>query len=316
MKLFLKVSGIRQFRALKSLLPHRNAEVVKVLRMLHDDANHQDYQINIDTNRELNIRKEELFYDERELAKMVKGIYFGSDSCEHLLPYFRHVSEVMEHCQRFKLHFVFVFPPISITYSKHADELLAFLDQHKAEVVVNDYGMLAAATSYKQLKVTLGRLFNCVQRNAFVDQLRPTEVSDTQLKTQRQVCNQLELAIPEVRSYLKSLNVGRISLENMPYETDFIDQAPRMNVDVYYPYIYLSSSRACDTAGVVHNSYANSPQAECSRYCEKVSVDFDEGWIFGMIHRNNAFYRVEKSIQIDASIYKKARNRLVYEIWL
>jgi len=316
MKLFLKVSSIRQFRALKSLLPNRNAEVLESIRALRDDDNYSDYQTNIETNRELSSRSKELFYDERELAQVVKGIYFGSDTCEHLLPYFRHVTEVMEHCQRYKLHFVFVFPPISATYSKHAHELLSFLDGHKAEVVINDYGMLASASSYKQLKVSLGRLLNRVQRNAFVDNLHPNELTAEQLENQRQANHQLELAIPEVRSYLKSLNVGRFSIENMQYDASFLDEAPRMNVDVYYPYLYLSSSRACDTAGVVDNAYAHFPQKECARHCEKVSIDFDEGWIFGIIHRNNAFYRIEKSIKITETIFKKSRNRLIYEIWL
>lgn len=144
MKLFLKVAGIRQFRAIKTLLPHRNAEVLETLRTMRDDYP-QDYQINLETNRELNARRKELFYDERDLAKVVKGIYFGSDSCEHLRPYFRHVTEVLEHCQRYKLHFVFVFPPISDTYRKHANDMLDFLNRVKAEVVVNDYGMLAKA---------------------------------------------------------------------------------------------------------------------------------------------------------------------------
>jgi len=137
-----------------------------------------------------------------------------------------------------------------------------------------------------------------------------------QLENQKQASSQLELAIPEVRSYLKSLNVGRFSIENMHYDTSFLDEVPRMNVDVYYPYIYLSCARACDTAGVVDNSYAHNPQKECSRHCEKVAIDFDEGWIFGLTHWNNAFYRVEKSIRIPKAIYKKARNRLIYEIWL
>jgi len=316
MKLFLKISGIRQFHALKSLLPNHNAEVQKIIRALHEDDNYVDYQPNLETNRELSARRKELFFDERELAQVVKGVYFGSDTCEHLLPYFRHVTEVMEHCQRYKLHFVFVFPPISSTYSKHADEMLSFLDGHQAEVVINDYGMLAAASAYNQLKVSLGRLLNRVQRNAFVDNLRPTEVTAEQWENQRQANSQLELAIPEVRSYFKSLNVGRFAIENMQYDDSFFNDAPRMNVDVYYPYIYLSSSRACDTAGVVDHIYAHFPQKECARHCERVSIDFDEGWIFGMIHRNNAFYRVEKKIKIAESIYKKARNRLIYEIWI
>ena len=316
MKLFVKVAGIRQFRALKWLLPKQNAAVLENIRILQQDDNYSDYTNNIESNRALNDQRKALFFDDRDLSKIMKGIYFGSDTCEHLLPYIRHVIEVMKHCQHYKLHFVFVFPPISSSYSKHAHDLLLLFNEHKAEVVVNDFGMLTAAIKHKQIKVSLGRLMNRVQRNAFVDYLHPSELTAKQLETQQHASMQLELAIPTVRRYFKGLNIGRFGIENMPYNAAFTHEAPRMNIDVYYPYIYLSSSRACDTAGIANQSFAHSPQAECARHCEKVSIDFSDGEMFDMIHRNNAFYRIKTAIDIPHAIVKQARNRLVYEIWL
>lgn len=62
MKLYLKLNTIGLFRAMDSLLPKANSEVGEALRKLRDDANHPDYQTNLDSNQELMRRRVSLFY--------------------------------------------------------------------------------------------------------------------------------------------------------------------------------------------------------------------------------------------------------------
>lgn len=241
------------------------------------------------------------------------GVYFGSDTCEHLLPYPRHIAEAMTHCGQHKRHFVLVLPPLTPRYARHVEDSLSLIDRHQGEVVVNDYGALALAARHPRLKITLGRLFSKVQRSAFIDRLAPEDADPQQLANQREALRHLEFAEPEVRHFFKALGAGRFGVDNGDYDFAFLSHSPRMNLDIYYPYRYLSSARACDSAGAVEQQRAHFPSAECPRYCEKVAVAFPEGRLLGLLQRNNAFYKIDKRLDLPETVALNKRNRLIYE---
>ena len=313
MKLYLKLNTIGLFRALENLLPKANSEVGEILRKLRDDDNYPDYQVNLESNQELMRQRESLFYEDAELPRLVSGLYFGSDTCEHLLPYPRHLAEVMAHCEKSKLHFVLVLPPLTPRYARHVEDSLAQLDQCNGEVVVNDFGALAIAARYKHLKITLGRLLNKVQRNAFIDRITPEDPSPQQWDNQQDALRQLEFAGADVRQFYKSLGIGRFGVDNGDYDFSFLSNSPRMNLDIYYPYRYLSSARACDSAGAIDQQRSFFPSEDCPRYCEKVAVSFPEGRWLGLLQRNNAFYKIDKHLDLPAAVTLNKRNRLIYE---
>lgn len=313
MKLYLKCNSIRQLRATDALLPASNSEVKVQVRQLDDNPCRLDYQTNLDTNDILYEQRETLFYSAESLQRLVKGIYLGSDTCEHLLSYPRHLVEAWQFCQSRKIRLVVVFPPVAANSIKHAINILELINDWGVEAVVNDFGLLNSARRYPSLKIILGRLFNRVQRNAFADFLLPDEPSPAQWVNQQAVRGELEFAIPEVRMRYKALNVGRFTVDSGKYDFSFLTTTPRMNVDIYYPYFYLSSARACDTASAFDDRRAYFPFAECPRYCENHAVTLEGADNFKMIHRNNAFYRIEKKLSLPEEVVKNSRNRLVYE---
>jgi len=313
MRLYLKLNSIGLFRALDDLLPKARSEIADALRSLRDAPNGVDYETNLNAGDTLTRLSQSLFYSDRDLRALTTGVYFGSDTCEHLLPYPRHIDEVMDYCARYKLHCALVLPPLSDKYLGHAERAMEQLDMYNAEVVVNDFGALNLACQKPGLTVTLGRLFNKVQRNAFIDRLAPDDATPEQLANQALARGLPEFSDAGVRTFLKSLGVGRVGVENQGYNLSFANDVPRMNLDVYFPYRYLSSSRACDTAGAFDLKRAHFPSDECSRYCEKTAIQFPEGRLMGLIHRNNAFYTVEKRLELPSSVTKNKRNRLVYE---
>jgi hypothetical protein len=313
MKLFVKCSSIQLFRGLDDLLPRGVSGIRESLRGLKHDAAFREYQTHLDTVQLLNEMRARLFYSERELRSLLTGIYFGNDTCEHLLSYPRHIMEVQEYCERHKLHFVFVFPPIAEHSMTHAKNTLELLAETAAEVVVNDFGMLQQARGQKKLTISLGRLFNRVQRNAFIDRLEPEDASLEQLHNQQAARMMPEFAQDAVRRFYKEIGVGRFAVENQNFDFSFLQHKPRMNMDIYYPYRYLSSGRACDCAGFADQRRATFPSADCPHICRTIAVHFPDEHHFGMIHRNNAFYTLAKRLEVPAEVSKNPRNRLIYE---
>lgn len=313
MKLFVKCSSIQLFRVLDDLLPRGVSGIRESLRGLKSEAAFREYQTHLDTVQRLNEMRSSLFYSERELRSLLTGIYFGSDTCEHLLSYPRHIMEVHEYCERHKLHFVFIFPPIAEHYMTHAQNTLELLTEMAAEVVVNDFGMLQLARGQKNLTISLGRLFNRVQRNAFIDRLEPEDASPEQLHNQEAARRMPEFAQEAVRIFYKEIGVGRFAVENQRFDFSFLQRKPKMNMDIYYPYRYLSSGRACDCAGIGDQRRASFPSADCPRFCKTTAVHFPDEHHFGLIHRNNAFYTLAKRLEVPVEVSKNRRNRLVYE---
>lgn len=313
MKFFIKCASIQLFRVLDDLLPRGISAIREGLRRLKDEAGFREYQTHLDTVQRLSELRGRLFYSERELRALLTGIYFGCDTCEHLLSYPRHIMEVHEYCERHKLHFVFVFPPIAEHSMIHAHNTLELLTEMAAEVVVNDFGMLHLARKQKNLTISLGRMFNRVQRNAFIDRLEPEDASPEQLCNQQAARNIPEFSQDAMRRFYKEIGVGRFAVENQRFDFSFLQRKPRMNMDIYYPYRYLSSGRACDCAGIADQRRATFPSADCPHFCRTTAVHFPDEHHFGLIHRNNAFYTLAKRLEIPIEASKNPRNRLVYE---
>jgi len=313
MKLYIKANSLKILKNYETLLPYAHA---KTKPLLTKESNHT-YATNLRNAEILQQHSATLFYDTRPLQKVLKGVYFGNSSCEHLVPKFSEIVEARDFCQKRHLNFVFVFAPLSQFKMQEAQEILAFLaTKEKSEVVVNDMGTLQMVLEYPQLVPILGLDFTKVIKNAFIDAIEPSELTTTQLQNQKELMRHLEFELQETRAFYKKIGVGRFSVENISLDLSFLNEVPRMNLDFYYPYITIANSKACDIAGSFEDERGYFVHTECPRYCNFASLEFAHTEVLGLRQRYNTIYKTSNKIELPDIVYKNGRNRFVWELFL
>ncbi len=237
MKLYIKTNTLKILKNLSTLLPHA---LSKSDTLIDIDSSHE-YISNIQSAKEILKHQDTLFYDNKELSKLIKGIYFGNSSCEHLIPQIKDIVEAKNICEDKHYNFVFVFPPISQNKQEEVVYICEFLAKKKdTEIVVNDIGTLNIVLKYKSLKPILGLNFTKVIKNAFLDNVPQFDISTSKLKNQKKLLSHSEFENKSVREFYKSLGVGRFTVENIDINLEFMCDVPKMQVDFYYPYITIA----------------------------------------------------------------------------
>lgn len=302
MKLYLKINNKKILKNIDLLLPKYNAKTTSYL-----DTNCPiEYITNLKSANILEKEKEKLFFDDRDLKHIIKGIYFGNSSCEHLMPSIKDIVEVQEMIKPKKYNFVFVFAPLSEFSLEKAIEILEFLNKDICEVVVNDFGTLNITLKYKNIKPILGTNFTKSIKKAF----------NSQIQEDIDILKDIEYEVPEVREFYKSIGISRLSCENLKLNTKFLKQSPSMYLDLYYPYVYISNSKSCHIATNFNNENGIFVNNSCHKYCTEVSSDFKNSNIYNFYQRYNTIYKPNISLDLDENIYKGKKNRLIWEIFI
>jgi hypothetical protein len=312
MKLYIKVNNINILRNLNTLLPNANSKA----KFYIDKNSNNEYIINLKSAEILKKHSKTLFYEDKKLNNLVKGIYFGNSYCEHLIPRFTDIIEAKEICEKNHYNFVFVFPPLSNFKTKEAIYILKYLAKQKQkEVVVNDIGTLYLALEYN-LKPILGINFTKTIKNAFINAIKPTDLSQSQFENQKKLLSHLEFEISDVREFYKKIGVGRFSIENLDFNLEFLDKSPTMQCDFYYPFITLTNSKSCDIAGLFDDKRNYFVHKDCPKYCNFASLEFNNTNILDLHQRYNVVYKTNLILNIPKILYKNSRNRFIWEIFL
>jgi len=312
MKLYIKVNNLKILNNIDTLA----YSSISKASLFIDRKSSIEYQTNIQSAKVLEKQKEQLFYSDKPLLQMIKGVYFGNSSCEHLISSIKEIATAYHICKKRHLNFVYVLAPLSAFSFAYAREILEFLDEKRVSVVVNDFGALQLARQYKDITLILGLNFTKTIKNAFIDTITPTDTSNEQLKNQKELASHTEFEKEDVREFYKTLGVGRFSVENLKFSLDFLNQKPKMQLDFYYPYIMISNSKACDIAGL-YQDYQNYFVSEnCAKYCQNSALEFENGDIFGLYQRYNSIYKTKTPLNIPEIVSKDDRNRLIWEIFL
>ncbi len=313
MKLYIKTNTLKILKNLSTLLPHA---LSKSDTLIDIDSSHE-YISNIQSAKEILKHQDTLFYDNKELSKLIKGIYFGNSSCEHLIPQIKDIVEAKNICEDKHYNFVFVFPPISQNKQEEVVYICEFLAKKKdTEIVVNDIGTLNIVLKYKSLKPILGLNFTKVIKNAFLDNVPQFDISTSKLKNQKKLLSHSEFENKSVREFYKSLGVGRFTVENIDINLEFMCDVPKMQVDFYYPYITIANSKACDIAGCFEDKRAYFVYDDCSKYCNFASLEFKHSDTLGLRQRYNSIYKTNILLDIPKIVYKNNRNRFIWEVFL
>jgi len=105
-------------------------------------------------------------------------------------------------------------------------------------------------------------------------------------------------------------------VENVGYDFEFLKKPPILNIDIYYPFITISNSRACDIAGVFEDKRGYFAHQECNKWCNKISLEFEYSKVFGLYQRYNSIVKTNTTLHIPKTIYKNSKNRLIWEIFV
>lgn len=313
MKLYIKANNLKILKNIDTLLPNANAKA----NILIDKNSNHEYITNLESVKEILKNSDELFYDNRSLDKLIKGIYFGNSSCEHLLPTIADIIEAKKICEIKHYNFVFVFPPLSefkIDEVKYILDLMA--KKPNSEIVVNDIGTLNLVLENQNLKPILGLNFTKIIKNSFIDNIIPTDLSSSQLQNQKELLSHSEFEVLETREFYKSIGISRFGIENIKLDLNFLNEAPKMQLDFYYPYITIANSKACDIAGYFENERGYFVHDDCSKYCNFASLEFKHSDILNLRQRYNSIYKTNIILNISKEVYKNGKNRFIWELFL
>lgn len=313
MKLYIKANSLKILKNIDTLLPYATSKTKQFL----DNNTNREYLSNLKTAHEIQKYAKSLFYDDRDLKHLVKGIYFGNSSCEHLLPNVRELVEALDFCQKRHLNFVFVFAPMSQNKIDEVEFICKTLNNTaNQEIVVNDIGTLNIVLQYKNLKPILGLTFTKVIKNAFLDNVAQSDITPNQLENQKELLSHLEFENADVREFYASLNIRRFSIENIKLHLEFLEVVPKMSVDFYYPNITISNSKACDIAGSFEDRRKYFAYEDCPKYCNFASLEFKHSDVLGLFQRYNTIYKTDFNLNIPKTVYKNPRNRFIWEIFV
>jgi hypothetical protein len=312
MKLYVKANNLKILNNIDTL----TYSSISKTSLLLDTKSSIEYRVNIKSAKELERQKEQLFYSNKPLLQLIKGVYFGNSSCEHLLSSIKELVEAYNICKKRYWNFVYVFAPLSSFSFEFAKDILEFLDEKKASVVVNDFGVLQMAKQYENITIILGLNFTKSIKNAFIETITPTDTNDKQLNNQKELASHVEFESEDVREFYKDLGVGRFGVENLEFSLEFLNQKPKMQLDFYYPYITIANSKACDIAGLYNDTQNYFVSENCAKQCLNSALEFESGDIFGLYQRYNSIYKTKTVLNISEKIIKDDKNRLIWEIFL
>jgi len=218
-------------------------------------------------------------------------LYFGQEFCQRLIPGRDELKEAIEFACRYKLQFSLVTPYVTNTGLKKIVALLEVLVERlpRCEVVFNDWGVLnILRRDFRTFVPVLGRLLTKQKRC-------PTLIKLLQRKNeafifpspdgplphifiQRKLPVDLDMyykgsnvsTVGRIQRFLLPQGVRRIELDNLGQGMQAQLLKHKVSASVYVPYVYISTTFFCPTAGCstrLNSSLKIRPcRQECQRY--------------------------------------------------
>jgi hypothetical protein len=256
----------------------------------------------------------------------IERIYFGQETCENLIPSIEDVENALRYCSEHEFGFSFVTPYVAPKGIRKIIDLLDFLNtcEEEVEVVINDFGILQLVyTRYNNLKPVLGRLLTKLKRDPRFS-LSGYDISNSDIKNIKKVEQNQAIALqsagidmPQFRKFLKEKNIDRIGFDSVPQglnpkslkKWDF-------EVDVYWPWVYITSGRNCAIAAYTQPGKSFHPTDEpCSFQCRSYEFTFEsDKQMLNSVQQGNAVWMDSQSLY--EQFFPLDIGRLVYEPYI
>lgn len=187
--------------------------------------------------------------DIEDIASRINRIYIGDEFCPKRLPDVKTLKSRLKAADQKGLPVTLLTPVLTDGGIKAWDKLFETFHQwnHAAEVVVNDLGVLLyLKQAFPGFHLSMGRLFN----KGFKDP-RPGKKNITPAAA---CLNHCSFQQSNIKSLAKNFGIQRFEQDIFPH-SDFDAQSLAMNgsgfnVSVYFPFGYVTTGRACMTAGM------------------------------------------------------------------
>ena len=190
-------------------------------------------------------------------------IAYGNEFCEHLLPSPEALRAAAE-CGR---PLTFLTPYVSDWGIARLRELLPVLGA--AEVVFNDWGVLRLLRNeFPHLVPVQGRLLNKSLRDPRVTTVY-AETAPVAPESSLRVLQQSNLDNTSYLALLARNGVRAVELDNLPQGNDLSFASTGVEVSVYLPFGFISTSRVCMAAGLHYRKTDKfQPGAPCRHECQ------------------------------------------------
>ena len=190
-------------------------------------------------------------------------LYYGCEFCERLIPTQAQLEHALAFASERGMQFTFVSPFVTDRGAAELKPLLRWLaaERPDTEVVVNDWGMLhVVAEEGLALEPVLGRLLTKQKRGPrlmrVLDQVPPGMVEHFR---------QSNVDVPVLREFLRAKGIRRVELDNL---LQGIARDPAMPASLYYPYLYVSTTRLCLTNSCDHRTRSLREIFPCGKECQ------------------------------------------------
>jgi hypothetical protein len=196
-------------------------------------------------------------------------IYIGNETCEKLIPSIAHIEKVLNSNKELTL----LTPYVTESGLIKLRDIFVALNNKKLktiEVVANDYGVLYELTKYEFITPVLGRLLNKTKRATGINN---TDILQEEYRFFRgsNVFNNAAYR----QHLMNDLGVFRCECDYPSFGLEFPNIDDEMRYSVYYPWVYVTSSRACPFAAMNQNE---SEQFKLSGPCDKECLEFYQAW--------------------------------------
>lgn len=248
-------------------------------------------------------------------------LYYGQEFCERLIPSARDLEEAISFTQKKRIDFTLVTPYVTNFGLEKLKPLLELLKIRKigCEIIINDWGVLNLVNRrYANLTPVLGRLLTKQKRGPRLIRLLKREprsqfIKDPKNPQKKYFVFQKKLplgldpyykgsntsSVPIIHDFLIHRCIQRIELDNTSQGLFLELQNNEIHASVYLPYVYISTTFFCLTAGCGQKKRSLLKRKPCQRQCQR--------YVFKLRHRT-----MPKVIYLkgNSQFYKYSRLRL------
>lgn len=223
------------------------------------------------------------------LSDEYRRVYYGDEFCERLLPAPKELKEVMRQVADRGCSFTFVTPYVTQAGLKQVAKLVKALPD-ATEVVFNDWGVFRMLKGeYPHLTPVLGRLLTKIKRGPrimnFIDRLPPDALAHLRSTS---------LGVPRYVQFLHENRIQRAELDNPLQGLDLSDVPRTMQLSLYIPFAYVTTTRFCLVANCdVPDKKGFIGVFPCGRECRKYTFYLDNAAMTTLLIRrgNTIFYK-------------------------
>ncbi len=248
-------------------------------------------------------------------------LYYGNEFCERLIPVPDCLEQILSYTEKKKLDLSLVTPYVTSDGIKKIEALFELLKSRRVacEIIINDWGVLNLLNhKYLSLTPVLGRLLTKQKRGPRLIKLlkrqtRPRLIKNSKnskikdLVFQKKLPAELDFyykgsnaaSVPAIHNFLISRHIRRIELDNTAQGLFLDFPEEKISASIYLPYVYISTTFFCPTAGCDEKEGSLLKIKPCKRQCQR--------YIFKLRHRT-----MPKVIYLkgNTQFYKNARFQL------